>query len=373
MSDKKKVIVVRFGELFLKGKNRFFFVEKLKDNIKTALEKNEFVDFRISKFSDRLIINFKNLERLDLIEKILKKIFGISVFYVANIIDTKEEEICKFVDNIEEEMFLGVLSFKFAVKRNYKKFPLNSMELQKSLGSLIVNKYNLKVDLKSPQKTFNISIYKDFTLFFHEKIYGLGGLPVGSSGKCLLLMSGGIDSPVAAFELMKRGIEVSYIHFFQQTKGLEKITEIVEKLEVYNNYLKNIFFINSNPFFSEIRHIDRGQEKYKIIILKRMFIRLSCIIAEKNDILCIATGDALGQVASQTIESLDVISSVSSKLIICPLITYNKIDIINKSQNIGLYESSLLSYEDCCSLFLPKHPIIKPKKEDVEKIEKGIF
>lgn len=187
----------------------------------------------------------------------------------------------------------------------------------------------------------------------------------------MLLLSGGIDSPVAAYQLMKRGCEIVYCHFYQQKEGQEKIFTLGEKLCPYNNYSNKVYLVDIQPLFTEINHI--SQEKYRLIILKRMFIRLACSLAQKLKIDAIATGDSLSQVASQTLESMAVIQQVSSLIILCPLISWDKKEIIAAAENIGTYDLSLKQYADCCSLFEPKHPATKPKKEIAEKLEKEIF
>jgi len=301
----------------------------------------------------------------------LNKVFGISTFFLAYQLENDCEKLYDFVREITNYYEINFTTFKFDISRSDKTFSKNSLTLQKELGEIVVKGQGLKVNLSSPDKTFYIRIYRGFILFFTEKEKGLGGLPVGSSGKVLLLLSGGIDSPVAAYQLMKRGLEVVYCHFYHQNKGQEKIFTLSEKLSPYNNYSNNVYLIDTQPLFPEISHI--SQEKYRLIILKRMFIRLACSLAQELKIKAIATGDSLSQVASQTLESLAAIQHVSSLPILCPLISWDKKEIIEEAQKIGTYDLSLSKYEDCCSLFEPKHPITRPRKEIVEKLEKEIF
>nr|CAG8435682.1 12342_t:CDS:2 [Entrophospora candida] len=365
-------------------------------------------------------------------------------------LESSFESLLSLANNLSHYCGINFTTFRLDVKRSDKKFPKNSLTLQKELGEIIRKKYDLKVDLSDPQKTFYIRIYPQFILFFSEKIKGLGGLPVGSSGQVLVLLSGGIDSPVAAYQLMKRGLEVVYLHFYHQKEGQEKISALSEKLSPYNNFSKQVYLVNAQPLFTEISHI--SQEKYRLIILKRMFIRCACFLAEKLAITTLATGDSLAQVASQTLESLAVIQQASisafekletlaqkitelnhnlekettndkdkknsffrrlgqslglvkkpnplSKLkrlikskcqelekivrkmreekykqinLLTPLISYDKKEIIAEAQKIGTYDLSLKSYDDCCSLFEPRYPVTKPRKEIVEKLEKEIF
>jgi thiamine biosynthesis protein ThiI len=259
--------------LFLKGKNRHYFIQKLVNNINLTFQKNNLLNFKVKKLSDQLIITGNEKEISHLLP-LLKNIFGISVFFLAYQLESDLGKLYQFIKDFLDHQELNFSTFKFDISRSDKTFSKNSLTLQKELGEIIVQKYNLKVDLTNPQKTFYVRIYHDFMLFFSDKLIGLGGLPVGISGKALLLLSGGIDSPVAAYQLMKRGLEITYLHFYQQQEGQEKITAIVERLSIYNNYSKVIYRVDSQPFLTEIRHI--SQEKYRLVILKRMFVRLAC-------------------------------------------------------------------------------------------------
>ncbi|MCE8163034.1 MAG: tRNA 4-thiouridine(8) synthase ThiI [Candidatus Moeniiplasma glomeromycotorum] len=374
----KKVLVIHYGELFLKGKNRPFFIQKLVSNINLALQKNNFSDFRIIQEYDQLLITPKNklsagqLDcQLAALLPLLRPTFGISVFFRAFQLESSLPQLIHLVNNLTDYCQFNFTTFKFDISRSDKSFPHTSLELQKKLGEMAVKKYNLKVNLDHPEKTFYVRIYHHFILFFQEKLEGAGGLPVGSSGEVLVLLSGGIDSPVAAYQLMKRGLAVSYLHFYYQKEGQDKVFSLTEKLQPYNNYGKNTYLADIQPFFSEIRHIT--QSKYRLIILKRMFIRLAGRLAQELKIKAIATGDSLAQVASQTLESLEVVQQVSSLLLLQPLISWDKKEIIKEAQKIETYSLSTQNYLDCCSLFEPLHPITRPTTEMVEKLEKEIL
>jgi len=315
----KQCLIVRYGELFLKGKNRPDFVQKLINNIDLSFQKNNFSNFNIRKLHDQLMITAESDSELAKMLLSLNKIFGISTFYLAYQLENDCEKLYDFFKKITDYQEINFTTFKFDISRSDKTFSKNSLTLQKELGEIIVKERGLKVNLTNPQKIFYIRIYRNFILFFTEKMEGLGGLPVGSSGRALLLLSGGIDSPVAAYQLMKRGLEIVYLHFYHQKEGQQKIFELSEKLSPYNNFVKQVYLIDTQPLFTEISHI--SQEKYRLIILKRMFIRCACFLAEKLAIAALATGDSLAQVASQTVESLNVISQVSSLIILRPLIS----------------------------------------------------
>ncbi|CFW93450.1 putative tRNA sulfurtransferase [endosymbiont DhMRE of Dentiscutata heterogama] len=391
-----RCLIVRYGELFLKGKNRNVFIQKLIANIILTFQKNDFFNFKIKKLHDQLIITNPNDNELPKMASFLNQVFGISTFYLAYQLKNDLEEVYNFAGRINDYCQINFTTFKFDIRRSDKTFSKNSLTLQKELGAIVVRDWGLKVDLKQPQKVFYIRIYQDFIIFFTEKMKGLGGLPVGVSGRVLLLLSGGIDSPVAAYQLMKRGLQVDYCHFYHQKEGQNKILALGEKLSPYNNYARDVYLIDAQPLFTEISHIrkqriisslkmlnltvkkrkepeDEYHLKYRLIILKRAFVRLACSLAQELKIGAIATGDSLAQVASQTLESLAVIHQVSSLIILCPLLTWDKKEIIATAEDIGTYELSLQKYEDCCSLFEPKNPITKPKKEVVEKLEKKIF
>ncbi|CAI2167885.1 1483_t:CDS:2 [Funneliformis geosporum] len=361
----KKCLIIRYGELFLKGKNKPDFIKKLVDNLNLAFQKNNLANFRIKKLPDQLIINTENEKDLTALIPILKKIFGISIFYLAYQLESSVESLDNFVKKLFDYYEINFTTFKLSISRNDKNFPKNSSTLQKELGEIIVKKYQLKVNLSNPQKIFYIRIYRDFILVFSERLTGLGGLPVGSSGRALVLLSGGIDSPVAAYQLMKRGLEIVYLHFYQQTEGQTKIFALGEKLKFYNNYSNDIYLVDSRAFLTEIRHI--SLEKYRLIILKRMFIRYACRLAQELEIKAIVTGDSLAQVASQTLESLGVIQQAS-------ITAFEQVEVsTQKVIELGTYEISLKTYADCCALFEPRYPITRPKKEVVEKLEKEIF
>ncbi|KLL01603.1 MAG: thiamine biosynthesis/tRNA modification protein [Mycoplasmataceae bacterium RC_NB112A] len=374
----RKILVIHYGELFLKGKNRPFFIQKLVSNIHLALQKNNFSHFGVIKEYDQLLL----IPKVDLLPAqleqelitllpVLRPIFGISVFFRAFQLENSLENLYHLVNNLTDYFPLNFTTFKFDISRGDKNFPHNSLELQKELGEKVVKKYNLKVNLNRPEKTFYVRIYRRFILFFQEKLEGSGGLPVGISGEVLVLLSGGIDSPVAAHQLMKRGLAVSYLHFYYQKEGQTKIFVLGEKLKIYNNYSKSIYLADIQPFLTEIRHI--SQSRYRLIILKRMFIRLACRLAQRLKIRAIATGDSLAQVASQTLESLEVVQQASSLLLLQPLLSWDKKEIIEEARLIETYNSSIQNYLDCCSLFEPLHPVTKPSQKVVESLEKEIL
>ena len=254
-----------------------------------------------------------------------------------------------------------------------KFFPTKSIDLQRKFGGLVAKKFNLNVSLVEYEKNIEIAIHKKFAIFLLRKIKCLEGLPIGSSGRALILFSGGIDSSVAAYNLMKRGLEVDFLHFYVDEKNdKNKIFSLVKKLKQFNNYKGNLYLVNTKKLLREISHIEI--DSYRIIILKRMFLRFAEKLADRNNIELIANGDSLGQVASQTIESMHTIySSINSKLIISPLVTRDKQEIINEAKKIDIYDLSISEYEDCCFVFQPRNPIIKPLIKTAESLEEKIL
>jgi thiamine biosynthesis protein ThiI len=368
----KKCIVVRYGELFLKGKNRYLFINSLIKNLKKIAKEKELKGCQIEKNFDCLIINSENEEELSTFFLSLNKVFGISVFHFTYRLQSKLEELKIFVSNIKNYYEIDDKSdFKFDISRIDKNFPINSINLQKELGAILSEKHKWKVKLTNPTTTFFVRIYKGFIFFFLSKRKGLGGLPIGSGGKAVLLLSGGIDSPVAAHKLMKKGCKVVYVHFFFEKNGRDKILEIAEKLKEYNAFSDQVYFINVQSLMKEISHISKNS--YRLIILKRMFVRLANYLAEKLEADLISGGDSLYQVASQTLDGLRAVYQVSSKLVLWPLITYDKNEIIEHSKLIGTYNISCKSYSDCCSLFEPSNPITEPKDEMIKKLEAEIW
>jgi thiamine biosynthesis protein ThiI len=375
MNKLNKSLVIRYGEIFLKGKNREFFVGKLINNIKNSFKFANTGKYEIRKFSDFLIVNFEKEKYSEVALDHLKNVFGISVFYLSYIIDSKLENLYKFVEEMDDYYdFTDCSSFRLSISRRYKNFEKNSTLLQNELGKIISKNNSLRVDLKTPHKNINIIIYREIIMIFDRKIPGKRGLPVGSSGRTMVLMSGGIDSPVAAYEMMKRGMEVEYVHFYKSKENIEKIFEIVEKIKVYNNFSCRVFLLNMGDLLSEIRHI--SDEGYRLTILKRIFMKLSSSICKSfpnKDLKSLTTGDSLGQVASQTFESFITINEASDLFVFYPLVSFDKQEIIEIAKKIGTYDLSIKRYEDCCSLFQPRRPVTKPRIEKTRKLEKEII
>jgi thiamine biosynthesis protein ThiI len=372
----EKYLIVRFGELFLKKRNRSLFINDLINNLNNSFQKNNLEFIKIERYFDQFFININNLEvqKLEIIENLLKSTFGIDSYYVGYLSNEERfQELEFFFENIDKFIKIDFTKFRLTIKRSDKDFPINSVELQKKFGALVAKKFNLKVSLEEYEKNIEIAIHKKFVIFLLKKNSCLKGLPIGSSGKALLLFSGGIDSSVAAYNLMKRGLEVEYLHFYVEEKtDKNKIFSLVEKLKKFNNYKGRLYLVNTKKLLREISHIEL--DSYRIIILKRMFLRFAEKLADKRNIELIANGDSLGQVASQTIESMhSIYSSINSKLIISPLVTRDKQEIIDEAKKIDVYDLSITKYEDCCLVFQPRNPVIKPSIKIAESLEEKIM
>ncbi|TLF27119.1 MAG: tRNA 4-thiouridine(8) synthase ThiI [Spiroplasma sp. WSS] len=367
------IIIIRYGELTTKSKNRIDFIKQLKINIKYAL--SDYKQINIIHFHDRMELTNLSLDVMNDVINILVKIFGISslspAFRIAKNMEILSEKV---ISLILSQDLTNFKTFKLFVSRSDKSFSLNSEQIVKIIASIILKKTDLKVNVTNPDLKINIKVNKDDIYLFANKIIGAGGFPVGSSGKVLLLLSGGIDSPVAAYKLMKRGLQVQYLHFatppFTLPTALKKVETLVQILAPYNAGSKNLYICNFTNLQNELSHIKK--ESYRITLMRRMFIRIASLFAEKYKIQALATGEAIGQVASQTLASINAINIVSNLPILRSLIAEDKVDIINLAKKIGTYETSILPFADCCSLFVPKNPVTQPKIKECELLENDL-
>ncbi|MGL4948108.1 MAG: tRNA uracil 4-sulfurtransferase ThiI [Mycoplasma sp.] len=362
MNLNNQIILIKFGELTLKGKNVKSFKKAAFDNLKFALKK---FNCQFDKQYDYIIVSEFDVNQKEQIENTIKFIPGFSYFtfgYTTNLDMDAIQQLC--LDLSKQTFKEEIVTFKVETKRSNKNFELNSDEINRKVGTFIIKQLGYKVNVHTPQLRLKIEIKQKFAIVYTNKILTVGGLPVGSSGKCLLLLSGGIDSPVAGFELYKRGMSVDFLTFITpphtSEMALQKTKDLVAKItQNYSIANAKLYICNYSPIQHELHHM--SNESYRITILRRSFLRIANLLADKYKYDCLATGDALGQVASQTIESLTVINEASKKLVLRPLIGFDKNQIINIAKTIGTYETSILPYEDACSLFAPRSPITKPR------------
>lgn len=359
-------IIIRFGELTTKGKNKKDFINKLAKSInKSLIEYKDYYSMDVR--HDHIYINI--LDSLKFVYDELKEVSGINSFSLSmkkefstleEIVDYSNEVIKKEKGN----------TFKIHCRRIDKSFPYISDEINRAVATKILKNTSLKVDVHNPDILLSIEIRSDGMYFFTETIKGMGGLPSSSSGRVLMMLSGGIDSPVATYLLMKRGIEVTCIHFasppYTNSGVIIKLEDILKKLNVYQNKI-NLYIVPFTKIQETIYNI--SSEGYPITIMRRMMYRLASMLADKLHILCLANGESVGQVASQTIESMNVINEVTNKPVLRPLCVYDKLNIIEISKQIDCYDISIRPFEDCCTIFSVVKPKTKPKLKECEFIE----
>jgi thiamine biosynthesis protein ThiI len=363
------VIYIKYGELSLKGKNRNNFVNCLFQNIKKVLSPFNTLEF--IKEYDCTTITGINEENFNKLLDILKQVSGIS--FIIKAYESKKD-LETLGKDILAKLPNSSSTFKVDTRRSDKSYQYDSMEVNCKMGGIILdNRTNFKVDVHNPEIKINIEIKKDKSIFYFEKIRGLGGLPLGINGKVLMLISGGIDSPVAAKLLIKKGFIVYFLTFITPPHTNPKALEKVEKLRKIITmdeklYTSKLFVCNFTNIQHEIAHI--SDKSYQITIMRRYFFRIAKKICIENKMQAIATGEALGQVASQTIESMQTIqNAVGDLLVLRPLLTYDKEEIISLAQKFGTLEVSNEPYIDCCALFVPKKPATKPTIHTAERLE----
>ena len=361
----KKVLLLKFGELFLKGKNKKDFEKLLIENIKTKLS---FFSFSLEQVVGRIIISdYDEMEENAIVQN-LTTVFGLIGVSKATEVTSDFEEIAKFVSNIEIDG-----TFRVNAKRADKKFPMTSVEIERKLGEVVLeSNKNAKVDLHNPEYNINVEVrFNNQTFIYYETIKCDGGLPLGSGGKALVLLSGGIDSPVAVYLMAKRGLKIEAVHFhsypYTSEQAKEKVITLAKELTKYCDEIK--LHIVSFTKIQEQIHMNCDSE-YMITIMRRIMMRIAEKICEQNELGAIITGESLGQVASQTMQSINVTNSVVSLPVFRPLIAFDKEDIVEIAKKIGTFETSILPYEDCCTVFLPKYPVIKPTIKKAEYQEK---
>lgn len=364
----KKVILIKYGELTTKKDNRNFFINKLKNNI---FDKISDYSFEIQDDYYRMFI-IPNEEDIDGIVNILKNIFGIHEIVVAYMSEVvTEEDILKC--SLEVMKMEEFNTFKVVTNRSDKKFPIKSMDMNNIVGEHILKNIDCKVDVHNPDVYLNIEIRSNAVYYYTKGVPGLGGYPVSTLGRGLLMLSGGIDSPVAGYMTIKRGVELYYLYFESRPhtsiEARNKVIELARKLEKYNSNGK-LMVVNFTKIQETIyKNLDTT---YLITIMRRMMYRIAERVAKKNKCLAIVNGESVGQVASQTLSSMVAVNDVTNYPILRPLCSFDKLDIIEISKKIDTYETSILPYEDCCTVFVPKHPVINPNLKFIYEEESKI-
>jgi thiamine biosynthesis protein ThiI len=361
-------VLIHYGELGLKGLNRPLFERKLIENMGRALDGAEYG--KIRKLQGRIILELNEKSDINKIEEALKRLFGVAWFAFCFITEAKLENIKElFGKKLKIEAGTKV---RVSAKRADKTLPFTSMNANRELGAYLIKKSKVEISLKEPQKEIFVELVQGKAYVFDKKFKGLYGLPVGVSGKVLHLLSGGIDSPVAAWLLMKRGCEVDFLHFHAFQKFDErKCAKILKLAKILNQYCfrSRIFFVPFYPFEAEAVETP---VKYRLILFRRFMVRVAEEIANKHGIKALGSGENLAQVSSQTLENIAAISRAASLPILRPLLTYEKNETVNLAKQIGTFEVSTQPYKDCCSLFMAKHPATKARLEIVESIERRL-
>lgn len=362
-------IMVRYGELSTKGKNRMRFINKLKRNMEHIL--SIYPDVCVVADRDRAHIFLNGTDYVPVAES-LKQIFGIQAFSPSYKVEKNLETIKKAVQDVMTDVYHEGLTFKITSKRSDHNFEMDSRELNQYLGSAVFEVLpNIQAQMKGPDVNLKVEIREEAAYLSYENIKGAGGLPVGTAGRGMLMLSGGIDSPVAGYLALKRGVDIEAVHFasppYTSPGALKKAQDLTRKLTKFGG---NIDFIEV-PFTEIQEEIkEKAPEAYLMTLTRRFMMRITDRIREERNGLVIINGESLGQVASQTLESMRAINAVTATPIIRPVVTMDKLEIIDIAQKIDTFDISIQPFEDCCTIFAPDRPKTNPKIKNVEQYEK---
>lgn len=363
-------ILVRYGELSIKGKNRKYFKNALHRAIRFKLKPFNNLTFEVTR--DRFYIILNGVDA-GVVSKKLNEIFGLQSYSLAARSENDIDAIKKLASDVIAESYAQPATFKVETKRSDKGFFMQSGEISRAVGGYVLaNTNNLTVDVHEPDFVLNIEVRREGSFVMAGATKGLGGFPVGSSGQGLLMISGGIDSPVAGYLMQKRGVEIEAIHFasppYTSDRSLGKVIDLLKKIAVYAP--RGEIKLHIVPFTKLQEEIHKQMpDSYEMTIMRRMMYRIAEGVAKRRNIMVLANGESLGQVASQTLTSMNAINAVTSMPIIRPVATYDKLEIIDLAKKIDTYETSILPFEDCCTIFVPKSPATNPTQEMCEKYE----
>lgn len=363
-------LLVRYGELTLKGANRKMFVNQLRSNVKRSLMPLQ--GYKVKANRDRMYIELDEGADIKEMSQRLSKVFGIysisPVLKIDKTMDAIKEQAVEFAKGYNDGD-----TFKIDVKRSDKQFPYDTYEIQREVGGAVLQgAEHVSVNVRNPDHTIKVEVRLDAVYIYDEVIPGAGGLPVGTGGKTLLMLSGGIDSPVAGMEVMHRGVTIEAIHFhsppFTSEKAKEKVIELTRILSAHVGPIK----LHIVPFTTLQKQVNKVvHERYTMTSTRRMMMRVADKLVHQIDANAIVNGENLGQVASQTLKSMYAINHVTSTPVLRPLLTLDKEEIVKKAKAIGTYDVSIQPFEDCCTIFTPKNPVTEPDFDKVEKYEDG--
>lgn len=366
----KKQILIRFGDLVLKGKNIGFFIRAIRTHVKHNLHDIK-VDFHHT--HDRMYIKFHEADETKIIER-LKRIPGLYSFSLVYETSQDLDEIVKTAVIAANEQLTDEKSLKIETKRADKSFPMTSLDISRKIAGPILSQLKRKVmvDVRHPEATINIEIRKDVTFVFIGQILGMGGFPYGTAGRGLVMMSGGIDSPIAAYLAMKQGIKVELFHFestpLTPLESVQKVIDLAKTLSLYS--MNGSIKLHLVPFTAIHKDLLKNvTDSYIITIMRRMMYRLAERYANTQDIKCLINGESVGQVASQTLASMQVVENVTNIPILRPVITYDKSDIIKMANDLHTFKVSTRPFNDCCSIYVPRNPVTNPNILSSEREE----
>ena len=359
----QELIMIKYGELTTKKANRKIFINILTQNVEKIL-KNE--DVEITKNSVRMFIRCNDAHK---IASILQKVFGIHGIVIAYKVNNNIEDV---LNKSLEIMDKNKHTFKVVTKRADKSYPIHSMDYSRKLGGLILKNSNFKVDVHNPDITLTVEIRTEGTFVYTDEIKGAGGYPIGVQGKGLLMLSGGIDSPVAGYLTLKRGVNVECLYFESPPHtSIEAKNKVIKLASIINEYSGRVK-VHIVPFTLVQEAIFKNcPDTYMITIMRRMMYRIAALYAEKIGAKILINGESIGQVASQTLDSMVCINNVTNMPVIRPVACFDKLEIIDIAKKINTYDTSILPYEDCCTIFVPKHPVIKPELSKCLEYEKN--
>ena len=359
----QELIMIKYGELTTKKANRKIFINILTQNVEKMLKKE---DVEITKDNVRMFIKCNDAHK---IASILQKVFGIHGIVIAYKVNNNIEDV---LNKSLEIMDKNKHTFKVVTKRADKSYHIHSMDYSRKLGGLILKNSNFKVDVHNPDITLTVEIRTEGTFVYTDEIKGAGGYPVGVEGKGLLMLSGGIDSPVAGYLTLKRGVNVECLYFesppHTSTEAKNKVIKLASIINEYSGRIK----VHIVPFTLIQEAIFKNcPDTYMITIMRRMMYRIAALYAEKIGAKILINGESIGQVASQTLDSMVCINNVTNMPVIRPVACFDKLEIIDIAKKINTYDTSILPYEDCCTIFFPKHPVIKPELSKCLEYEKN--
>ena len=367
-------LLIKYSEIGIKGKNRYLFEDALADQIRKALKKTD-GDFVVNKESGRIFAEARADFDMDEAVDALQHVFGISgICPVVILQDEGLEKLEEEVVNYVCETYPGrKATFKVFTRRARKSYPVNSMDVNAALGEKILDACpGFSVDVHEPDILINVEIRNRIYLY-SEEIKGLGGLPLGTGGKAMLLLSGGIDSPVAGYMIAKRGLTIDAVYFhappYTSERAKQKVVDLAEQVAKYTGKIR-LHVINFTDI--QLAIYDKCPHDELTIIMRRYMMRIAEHLAKEDKDMALITGESIGQVASQTVQSLGCTNAVCTLPVFRPLIAFDKQDIVEIAKKIGTYETSILPFEDCCTIFVAKHPVTKPELSRIEKSEKNL-